>query len=60
MLGATFAAMEPGRVSRVILDGVVDTDDYYDGWCEPAACMTFLLISIRDLVVEPARHGSHH
>ena len=28
-LGATFSAMQPHRVGRVILDGVVDGDDYY-------------------------------
>ncbi|GAM37207.1 hypothetical protein TCE0_022f06931 [Talaromyces pinophilus] len=31
VLGATFATMFPDRVSRTLLDGVVDTDDYYDG-----------------------------
>jgi hypothetical protein len=29
VLGATFAALQPHRVSRVLLDGVVDTPDYY-------------------------------
>jgi pimeloyl-ACP methyl ester carboxylesterase len=29
LLGATFAAMHPDRVERVVLDGVVDADDYY-------------------------------
>ncbi|TEA19238.1 putative hydrolase [Colletotrichum sidae] len=29
LLGQTFAVMHPGRVSRVIIDGVVDPDDYY-------------------------------
>jgi pimeloyl-ACP methyl ester carboxylesterase len=31
LLGATFAAMHPDRVGRVILDGVVDAEDYYSG-----------------------------
>ncbi|KEF59390.1 uncharacterized protein A1O9_04234 [Exophiala aquamarina CBS 119918] len=31
LLGATFASMYPERVSRVVLDGVVSTDDYYNG-----------------------------
>jgi pimeloyl-ACP methyl ester carboxylesterase len=31
LLGATFAAMHPNRVGRVILDGVVDAEDYYSG-----------------------------
>ncbi|KAL5524558.1 hypothetical protein ACEPAF_9698 [Sanghuangporus sanghuang] len=31
ILGATFAAMFPNNVGRVIIDGVVDTDDYYNG-----------------------------
>lgn len=31
VLGATFAAMYPDRVGRMILDGVVDSDDYYSG-----------------------------
>jgi pimeloyl-ACP methyl ester carboxylesterase len=29
VLGQTFAAMHPGRVNRLILDGVVDAEDYY-------------------------------
>ena len=31
VIGATFAAMQPHRVRRVVLDGVVDTEDYYTG-----------------------------
>lgn len=31
LLGATFAAMHPDRVGRVILDGVVDPADHYAG-----------------------------
>jgi hypothetical protein len=31
LLGATFAAMHPERVGRLVLDGVVDADDYYAG-----------------------------
>uniref|UniRef100_A0A093W186 Putative hydrolase n=2 Tax=Talaromyces marneffei PM1 TaxID=1077442 RepID=A0A093W186_TALMA len=31
VLGATFATMFPDRISRMLLDGVVDTDHYYDG-----------------------------
>ncbi len=30
-IGATFAAMQPHRAERVVLDGVVDTVDYYRG-----------------------------
>ena len=29
LLGATFAALQPHRVHRVIIDGVVDSTDYY-------------------------------
>jgi pimeloyl-ACP methyl ester carboxylesterase len=29
LLGATFAALQPYRVGRIILDGVVDSTDYY-------------------------------
>ncbi|TCD68548.1 hypothetical protein EIP91_010473 [Steccherinum ochraceum] len=31
VLGATFSAMFPDKVGRVILDGVVDAEDYYKG-----------------------------
>lgn len=31
VLGATFATMFPDRVSRMLLDGVVDSDHYYEG-----------------------------
>ncbi|KAH7115900.1 hypothetical protein B0J11DRAFT_583950 [Dendryphion nanum] len=31
VLGATFAALYPQHIGRLILDGVVDTDDYYAG-----------------------------
>ncbi|TVY81742.1 hypothetical protein LSUE1_G005382 [Lachnellula suecica] len=31
VLGQTFAAMHPERVGRMVLDGVLDPDDYYSG-----------------------------
>lgn len=31
VIGATFAAMQPHRVGRVVIDGVVDTADYHSG-----------------------------
>ncbi|KAF9890241.1 hypothetical protein FE257_006153 [Aspergillus nanangensis] len=31
VIGATFAAMHPDRVSRIVLDGVVDPADHYAG-----------------------------
>lgn len=31
ILGATFAALHPDRIGRMILDGVVDSEDYYIG-----------------------------
>ncbi|KAF2191628.1 hypothetical protein K469DRAFT_654738 [Zopfia rhizophila CBS 207.26] len=31
VLGSTFAALFPNRVGRLILDGVVDVEDYYQG-----------------------------
>lgn len=33
LLGNTFASMFPGRVGRMILDGVADIDDYMAGVC---------------------------
>jgi pimeloyl-ACP methyl ester carboxylesterase len=32
VLGTTFAALFPDRVGRVIVDGVVDGEDYYNGY----------------------------
>lgn len=35
ILGQTFAAIHPDRVERLLIDGVVDPDDYYHGiWLE--------------------------
>jgi pimeloyl-ACP methyl ester carboxylesterase len=34
LLGATFASMHPGKVGKLVLDGVVDAKDYYDGKSE--------------------------
>jgi pimeloyl-ACP methyl ester carboxylesterase len=31
LLGATFASMYPHKAGRVVLDGVVDAEDYYAG-----------------------------
>jgi pimeloyl-ACP methyl ester carboxylesterase len=34
-LGATFASLFPNNVGRLILDGVIDAEDYYrNGWRE--------------------------
>lgn len=30
IMGATFAAMFPDRVDRVVLDGVADSEEYYN------------------------------
>lgn len=35
LLGNTFASMFPGRVGRMVLDGVADIDDYMAGVCDP-------------------------
>jgi pimeloyl-ACP methyl ester carboxylesterase len=37
VLGATFAAAYPDRISRAVLDGVVDLDGYYDGDVESSS-----------------------
>ncbi|OKL57393.1 hypothetical protein UA08_07409 [Talaromyces atroroseus] len=37
VLGATFAAAYPDRISRAVLDGVVDLDSYYDGAAESSS-----------------------
>jgi len=50
VLGATFSAMNPDRVSRVILDGVVDTDDYYNGSHGGPRIIKFLLTGSRHVV----------
>lgn len=34
ILGNTLASLFPGHIARVVLDGVVDTDDYYGGTWE--------------------------
>lgn len=31
LLGATFASLQPNRVGRLIIDGVVNSTDYYEG-----------------------------
>ncbi|KAI9829951.1 MAG: hypothetical protein M1819_005923 [Sarea resinae] len=31
VIGATFATLQPHRVGTAVLDGAVDTDDYYEG-----------------------------
>jgi pimeloyl-ACP methyl ester carboxylesterase len=33
ILGSTFATMFPDNVGRLVIDGVVDMDNYYEGWC---------------------------
>lgn len=37
VLGATFATAFPDRISRAVLDGVVDLDGYYDGNVESSS-----------------------
>jgi pimeloyl-ACP methyl ester carboxylesterase len=33
VLGSTFAAMFPDNVGKLVIDGVLDMDNYYEGWC---------------------------
>lgn len=32
VLGATAAAMFPDRIDKMVIDGVVDLPEYYEGW----------------------------
>ncbi|CAN9434688.1 unnamed protein product [Alternaria alternata] len=36
ILGATYASLYPTRIGRMIIDGVLDLEDYYDGGWEAA------------------------
>lgn len=36
ILGATYASLYPDRIGRMIIDGVLDLEDYYDGGWEAA------------------------
>jgi len=44
-LGATFASMYPNRVGRLVLDGVVDAEDYYAGESSQFPDHSLLLIT---------------
>lgn len=37
VIGATIATLYPDRINRMVLDGVVDTEDYYEGGWRTAA-----------------------
>jgi pimeloyl-ACP methyl ester carboxylesterase len=40
VLGATFASLYPNRINRMLLDGVVDSEGYYNGGWETAVADT--------------------
>ncbi|EJC98519.1 uncharacterized protein FOMMEDRAFT_171120 [Fomitiporia mediterranea MF3/22] len=53
VLGATFAAMFPDKVGRLVIDGVVDSEEYYKGnWSGFIVDMDKVYTSILDACVE--------
>ncbi|KAI5119054.1 hypothetical protein M0805_005920 [Coniferiporia weirii] len=57
VLGATFAAMFPDKVGRMIIDGVEDPDDYYQGlWSNNLRDTDAALLDIYQACVEVGPH----
>ncbi|KAJ6459217.1 TAP-like protein-domain-containing protein [Mycena sanguinolenta] len=58
VLGATFAAMSPDKIERMLLDGVSDAEDYYSGMIPS---LDFIIISqrTRKLDDQPHRHAQN-
>jgi pimeloyl-ACP methyl ester carboxylesterase len=55
LLGATFATVYPNRIERMILDGVVDAEDYYSGTSN--TYVVKILLILHDSYLAIKSHG---
>ncbi|KAJ6455028.1 TAP-like protein-domain-containing protein [Mycena sanguinolenta] len=58
VLGATFAAMFPDKIERMLLDGVSDAEDYYSGMI-PSFDFIIMSQRTRKLDDQPHRHAQN-
>jgi pimeloyl-ACP methyl ester carboxylesterase len=59
LLGATFASMYPSKVGRLVLDGVVDAEDYYAGESPRTPNHSLPLTKSRNMALQPRRYRFH-